>query len=41
MRPVIGSEYGTAALPLPSDVPPETGARVPKASLQVPGLVVA
>ena len=31
----------TAVVPAPSEVPPAVGARVPKVSLQVPGLVVA
>ena len=39
VRPVIGSENATAALPLPSDVP-AIDTRVPKVSLQTPGLVV-
>jgi hypothetical protein len=32
--------YATGAEPAPSAVPPLVGARVPKLSLQVPGLVV-
>ena len=34
----MGSEYATLVLPLPSEVP-ATDTRVPKVSLQVPGLV--
>ena len=39
-RPVIGSENATVALAEPRAVPPVAGRRVPKVSLQVPGLVV-
>jgi hypothetical protein len=38
-RPVIDREKGRSARPEPSAVPPVVGARVPKVSLQVPGLV--
>src|SRR5512133_2544333 len=36
----MACEYGTAAVPPPRLAPPVAGARVPKVSLQVPGLVV-
>ena len=38
---MIPCEYATDALPEPSDEPPAAGARVPKESLQDPGLAVA
>jgi hypothetical protein len=38
--PEIDCVNGTEAVPEPSAEPPEVGARVPKLSLQVPGLVV-
>ena len=41
VRPVSAAVYGVAVLPEPSEVPPLVGARMPKLSLHVPGLVVA
>ncbi len=38
--PLIVCEKATLELPEPRLVPPLTGAREPKVSLQVPGLVV-
>ena len=40
MRLPIAWLYGVAATPLPTLTPPELGMRVPKLSLQTPGLVV-
>jgi hypothetical protein len=40
-KPVSACEYATEVVPLPNDVPPLAGARVPKLSLHVPGLVVS
>jgi hypothetical protein len=40
-RPVTGCEYVTGELPNGIAVPPVAGTRVPKASLQTPGLDVA
>src|SRR6185436_673542 len=37
-RPLSGCEYATGELPAPSDEPPDAGTRVPKLSLQAPGL---
>ena len=33
-------EYATAAMPAPTVLPPDAGARVPNESLQAPGLTV-
>src|SRR5881227_1692418 len=35
----MACEKGAATVPPPSEVPPDAGTRVPKLSLQVPGLV--
>jgi hypothetical protein len=39
-RPASAREYETALDPEPSAVPPAAGARVPNASLQLPGFTV-